>query len=128
VTFGIRDQRFRTTQSFRRERTGIRVARGGDGHLATGCPLYAHTPSQTGSGCADGSVVVIVVDSVGGEARVNSIAHAPSSPRRYARDGGGSDEQGFHGVSHSFCRGRCFFVDACKALQQAVGWPADIEL
>jgi hypothetical protein len=67
VTFGIRDQRFRTTQSFRRERTGIRVARGGDGHLATGCPLYAHIPSQTGSGCADDSVVVIVVDSVGGE-------------------------------------------------------------
>jgi hypothetical protein len=62
---------------------------------------------------------------------VNSIAHAPSSPRRNARDGGGSDEQGFHGVSDSFCRGRCavaarFFVD--KALQQAGGWPADIEL
>jgi hypothetical protein len=77
--------------------------------LPPGCPLYAHNPSQMGNGCA------------------------PSSPRRNARDGGGSDEQGFRGVSDSFCRGRCavaarFFVDACKALQQAVGWPADIEL
>jgi hypothetical protein len=35
--------------------------------LPPGCPLYAHNPSQTGNGCADGSVVVIVVDSVGGE-------------------------------------------------------------